>query len=258
MGTGPGNLEHMSQHAQEIIKSVDCIIGYKTYVDLVKPLISVQKIISSSMKKEVERVKLAIETALSNKSTALISSGDAGVYAMAGLTFEICKEMNITLVSGNNNVQTKKDLALKIEVIPGIPALCSGASLLGAPLTHDFAVISLSDLLTDWKLIEKRVEAAAKADFVIVFYNPKSKKRDWQLAKALEIISNYRDKKTPVGIVINAMRHDQKIQITDIKNLDLNIVNMTTTIFVGNSNTFSFDNFMVTPRGYSNKYNLKH
>ncbi len=217
--------------------------------------------LQSSMKKEIERVNIAIELAIEGKSTAIVSSGDAGIYAMAGLAFELCKEKQIRILQ-KSEVRNQKpatcDLqpVLRLEVVPGIPALCAGASLLGAPLTHDFAVISLSDLLTPWDVIERRVEAAAMADFVIVFYNPKSKKRNWQLKKAVEIILKHRSKDTPVGIVTSAMREDQHVFITMLGDTDVEQVNMQSIVFIGNKTTFLYQNYMITPRGYSDKYNL--
>jgi len=234
------------------------------------------------MKKEIERVNTAIELALEGKSVAVVSSGDAGIYAMAGLAFELCREKKIrilqkselrsqeSVVSNYQEADSQLPTAnsqqllsansqqpmLHIEVIPGIPALCAGASLLGAPLTHDFAVISLSDLLTPWEVIERRVEAAAMADFVIVFYNPKSKKRNWQLKKAFDIIMKYRSKDTPIGIVTSAMREDQHVVITMLGDTDLEQVNMQSIVFIGNKTTFLYQNYMITPRGYSDKYNL--
>jgi precorrin-3B C17-methyltransferase len=204
------------------------------------------------MKKEVERVWEAIQTALSGKTCALVSSGDPGIYALSGLVFELCRENNIKL-NGGNKVDEE---GIYVEIVPGIPALCAGASLLGAPLVHDFAAISLSDLLTPWDMIEKRLSAAAEADFVIVLYNPRSKKRIWQLEKAKEIVLCYRSPETPVGIVTGAMRENQRVCLTTLENLDKNQVDMQTTVFIGNSKTIVFENRMVTPRGYGDKYDL--
>jgi precorrin-3B C17-methyltransferase len=143
-----------------------------------------------------------------------------------------------------------------VEVVPGIPALCAGAALLGAPLTHDFAVISLSDLLTPWHIIEQRVEAAAKADFVVVLYNPKSKKRTWQLESAQKILLKYRDSRTPVGIVVSAMRENQRVRIAPLAELHQQHVDMQTTVFIGSSASSRYLDFMVTPRGYAKKYEI--
>jgi precorrin-3B C17-methyltransferase len=202
----------------------------------------------TSMKKEIDRVQAAIKVSLSGRSCAVISSGDAGIYAMAGLVFEICKKKNIQIMkAGKIDIP---DNAICLEIIPGIPAMASGASLLGAPLTHDFACISLSDLLTSWELIEKRIEYAAKADFVIVLFNPKSKKRDWQLNKAQDIIMKYRSDDTPVGVVRNAMRENQSVSIVPLKNLHLAHIDMLSTVFIGNSSSEKYLDYMFTPRGY--------
>jgi precorrin-3B C17-methyltransferase len=174
---------------------------------------------------------------------------------MAGLAFEICKKKNIKIAPFSSCERSVKDKStITVEVIPGIPALCAGASLLGAPLSHDFAAISLSDLLTPWEVIEKRIEAAASADFVIVIYNPKSKRRTRQLEAAQKIILKYRDKTTPVGIVVSAMRKDEMVTVIPLEELHKADVNMQTIVFIGNSNSFKYLDFMVTPRGYDRKY----
>jgi precorrin-3B C17-methyltransferase len=207
------------------------------------------------MTKEVERVRKAIDIALNGKSCAIVSSGDPGIYAMAGLVFEICKKINLIIKSPFSSAEPEKKIkSLHIEVVPGIPALCAGASLLGAPLTHDFATISLSDLLTPWETIERRIEAAAEADFVIILYNPKSKRRTNQIIKAQKIILKYRDKMTPVGIVTGAMRNNQDVQIIPLKELHTADVNMQTTVFIGSSASVKYLDHMFTPRGYHKKY----
>jgi len=209
------------------------------------------------MTQEVKRVESAIEQAQQANSCAIVSSGDPGIYAMAGLVFETCKLKNIAIASP---VACGKDRAaeapLVVEVVPGIPALSAGASLLGAPLTHDFATISLSDLLTPWQVIEQRIEAAARADFVVVLYNPKSKKRTWQLERAQKILLKYRDAQTPVGIVVSAMRDNQQVSIVALKDLQREYVDMQTTVFVGSSASSRYLDFMVTPRGYAKKYDI--
>lgn len=239
-----------------MLESVDTVVGYISYIELIMPIIKNKNIISSAMKQEIKRAEAAIDVAMQGKSCAVVSSGDSGIYAMAGLIFEMCMKKNIFLSSNHSETPFPKNKpVLHIEVVSGIPALCAGASLLGAPIAHDFASISLSDLLTPWEVIEQRVEATAKADFVIVLYNPKSKKRNWQLAKAREIILKYRKKNTPVGIVTSAMRNNQEICVTTLENLHTANVNMQTTVFVGNSASFTYlDSFMITPRGYSQKY----
>ena len=207
------------------------------------------------MTKEVERVEAAVDAACKGKTCAIVSSGDPGIYAMAGLVLEVCESRNIKVSSPiSSNIGHADQSLLTVEIVPGIPALCSGAALLGAPLSHDFAAISLSDLLTPWDLIEQRIEAAAKADFVIVVYNPKSKKRTRQLEKTQEIILKYRDKNTPVGIVTGAMRKNQDVRIITLENLHFAPVSMQTTVFIGSSASKTYMDYMVTPRGYLNKY----
>jgi len=228
------------------------IVGYSTYIGLIQPLIQGKKIISTTMTKEVQRVGAALDEAIGGKVVALVSSGDAGIYAMAGLVLEMCAERKLEVLP----VTSPGHNGICIEVVPGIPALCAGAALLGAPLTHDFAAISLSDLLTPWEVIEKRIEAAAMADFVMVIYNPKSKKRDWQLEKAQKITLKYRDGGTPVGIVTSAMRPGPRIQIITLDRLHTMAVDMQTTVFIGNESTRTFGEFMFTPRGYGGKYDL--
>jgi precorrin-3B C17-methyltransferase len=247
----------LTKRAAEVLASVEVVAGYSTYIDLIRPLIDGKEIISTGMTKEVSRVEAAIERAQAGKSCAIVSSGDPGIYAMAGLVFETCKIKDIAIVPPDSSARFEDDgNVLGIEVVPGIPALSAGASLLGAPLTHDFAAISLSDLLTPWELIEKRLEAAARADFVIVIYNPKSKKRNWQLEKAQKIILQHRDKNTPVGIVSRAMRDRQNIEIVTLKTMHTADVDMQTTVFIGSSTSSEYMDFMYTPRGYAKKYEI--
>jgi len=246
----------LTQRAKDVLAAVDVVVGYRTYLDLIQPLIEGKTIIRTGMTREVQRVQAAIEQAQKAQSCAIVSGGDPGIYAMAGLVFEICRQKNIAITApaAANNRPAGKHLL--VEVVPGVPALCAGASLLGAPLTHDFAAVSLSDLLTPWSLIEQRLEAAAKADFVVVLYNPKSKKRTWQLESAQKILLKHRDRSTPVGIVTGAMRENQQIRIVPLAELHREEVDMQTTIFVGNSTTSRYLDFMVTPRGYNQKYDI--
>jgi len=226
------------------------VVGYRTYLDLVAPLLIHQEVVATGMKAEMERCQAAIAQTLAGRQVALVSGGDAGIYGMAGLVLEICAARGLRV--GRPGMAGEVDFYL--EVIPGIPALAAGAALLGAPLMHDFAAISLSDLLTPWEVIEKRVEAAARGDFVIVFYNPKSKKRDWQLPAAVEIILRHRPPDTPVGLVHRAMRVGEEIAVSTMKDLPLQPVDMQTIVFVGNSRTFRYGPYLVTPRGYLTKY----
>jgi precorrin-3B C17-methyltransferase len=257
VGTGPGDVAHMSFRAISVIKKVDCIAGYTTYLELIKDLVKDKKLISTGMMKEVERVEKAIEQTLTGNSCALVSGGDPGIYAMAGLVFEICKQKHIKLFRTLKGQEiTGKEKYLELEIVPGIPALAAGAALAGAPLTHDFAAISLSDLLTEWEKIEKRLSCAAMADFVIVLYNPKSKKRDWQLKRAQELILEHRDGSTPVGVVTGAMRENQQVSFTRLDQLDTAEVGMQTVIFIGSSASLRYMDFLFTPRGYTKKYNI--
>jgi precorrin-3B C17-methyltransferase len=244
--------------AGRILASVEVVVGYRTYIDLIRPLIYGKEIISSGMTQEVARVEAAIEQAQAGKSCAIVSSGDPGIYAMAGLVLETCKIKGIAIVPPGSDLKAADDRnVLRLEVVPGIPALCAGAALLGAPLTHDFAAISLSDLLTPWEVIEQRLDAAARADFVIVLYNPQSKKRNWQLGKAREIILRHRNKNTPVGIVSRAMREGQHIEIATLGDMHTAQVDMQTTVFIGSSTSSAYMEFMYTPRGYAKKYEIQ-
>lgn len=237
VGIGPGNIDLLTQRAQKAIKKCRVIVGYKTYVELLGNLANGKELISTGMTQEIERARIAINQAREGKRVCLISSGDPGVYGMAGLVLELLSK--------------EEEDTLKVEIIPGVISATSCAALLGAPLMHDFAAISLSDLLTDLPLIEQRVEAAAKADFVIALYNPKSKKRTEPLSRAWKILMKYKSPKTPVGIVRNCQRAEQEVIITTLKDmLACEKIDMVTTIIVGNSQTFLKGKYMITPRGY--------
>lgn len=237
IGIGPGSLEMMSRKAYNILKEVEVIVGYKSYIKLLDELISEkQEIYISGMGAEKQRIKKAVAYGLQGKSTAIISSGDAGVYGMAGPVLELIK---------------KENLDLDFEVIPGITAANAAAAVFGAPLMHDYAVISLSDILTPWDLIEKRLKAAAEADLITVLYNPRSSQRTSQLKKAREIYLASRKGDTPVGIVKNINRQGQQLMITDLEKLPLAKVDMLTTVIIGNSQTYTADGKIITPRGYS-------
>lgn len=241
VGIGPGDAENMSVRARNAIAVSDSIIGYSTYIDLIKPFISGKEIIKSSMGKEVERVNLAIERVNAGKTVSLISSGDPGIYGMSGLAMETVQHSS---------------KVLNIEVIPGIPAALSAASLLGAPLNVDIAFISLSDYLVSWDGISSRLKNAANQDFIIALYNPKSRMRKQHLAKARSIILENRSPATPVGIVTNAYRNGQSVVITSLKCMLDHEINMDTIIIIGNSSTMVAGGQMLTPRGYSGKYSL--
>jgi adenosylcobyric acid synthase len=271
VGIGPGDLKHMTFEAREAVESADAVVGYKTYLDLIRPLLVGKEVISSGMTREVERCRDALRLAASGKRVALVSGGDAGVYGMAGLVMElvntgdfppfmkggpggICRS-NVNEIPLNPPFP-KGDLKasfhdLEIIVVPGVSALQAAASVLGAPLMHDFTVISLSDLLTPWDLIEKRLRAAAAADFVAAIYNPRSKGRPTQLDKARGIFLASRSAGTPVGIVRNACRAGEEKVITTLELMDTASVDMYSIVIIGNSSTFvDGEGRMVTPRGY--------
>lgn len=226
----------MTNRAISSIKASDAIVGYKTYVNLLGSLIKRKRVYSSGMMHELERAKFAIGLAKEGKKVSLISSGDSGIYGMAGIVLELLK-----------------DSEAGIEVIPGVTAASSAAASLGAPLMNDFAAISLSDLMTKWPDIKRRLEAAARADFVIALYNPKSKKRVHQLKDAQRIFLKYRRPNTPVGIVKNSRRADEGIMVTTLRDMMKHEIDMTTIVIIGNSQTFKKGNWMVTPRGYKLK-----
>ncbi len=241
VGTGPGGLKHITPAALEAIRQSDTVVGYRTYLDLIPELLVGKEVLSSEMMKEVERCRECLELAAGGRKVALVSGGDPGIYAMAGLVFELARE---------------RGDRLRIEVIPGIAALNACAARLGAPLMHDFAAISLSDLLTPWPLIEKRLAAAAQADFVIVLYNPKSRKRAEHIVKARELILGHRGPDTPVGIVTGATRENESVVLTTLGTMLTAEITMQSCVIVGNSMTFTWEHCMVTPRGYGSKYDL--
>jgi precorrin-3B C17-methyltransferase len=228
------------------------VAGYRTYIELIEPLLTGQEVVATGMKAEVKRCQAAIDRALAGDRVALVSSGDAGIYGMAGLVLEICAARELKVAPPD----TEAEVDLHLEVIPGVPALAAGAALLGAPLMHDFASISLSDLLTPWETIVKRLELAAQGDFVIVLYNPKSKKRHWQLGSVRDLLLRYKDPETPVGLVCRAMRQGQETTITTLQELLQHEVDMQTVVIVGNSKTFTYGSYMITPRGYLDKYQV--
>lgn len=246
VGTGPGVLCHLTEAARKAIEDSNVIIGYNSYVELVRPLLNGKQVISTAMMQEVQRCREAVELAQAGESVALVSGGDSGIYGMAGLVLELVE------------IDTRKnpDLPrLDIRIIPGISAVQAAAALLGAPLMHDFSVISLSDLLTPWDLIKTRLEAAARADFVVAIYNPRSKSRVTQIEEAQRIILSHRPSDTPVGIVRNACRDGQSVIVTTLGQLLEHEIDMTTIVLIGNSSTFiDASGRIVTPRGYVTKY----
>ncbi|WP_368293427.1 precorrin-3B C(17)-methyltransferase [Dehalobacter sp. TBBPA1] len=235
VGLGPGGPEQMTNRAQEALKASDILVGYTLYIDLIKDQFPDKKLIATPMKKEVDRCRTAVEKALEGATVAVVSSGDAGVYGMAGIVLELAEPYPF----------------LEVEVIPGITAACSGAAVLGAPLIHDFAVISLSDLLTPWEKIEARLAAAAQGDFVIVLYNPSSIKRHDYLKKACDIVMRHQNANLPSGIVRSIGREGENYEIvSSLTELREKKVDMFTTVIIGNSQTRVINNKLVTPRGY--------
>lgn len=249
VGTGPGDISHLTEAARQAIAASSAIIGYNSYIDLIRPLLEGKQIIATAMMQEVDRCRAAIRLAQGGETVALVSGGDAGIYGMAGLVFELIE------IDGR---QDKDDAAApppEISVIPGISAIQAAASVLGAPLMHDFAVISLSDLLTPWELIKTRLEAAARADFVIVIFNPRSKSRVTQIEEARRIVLGERPAQTPAGIVRNACREGEAATVTTLGTLLDHDIDMSTIVIIGNSGTFvDRQGRMVTPRGYARKY----
>lgn len=234
VGIGPGEYEQMTIKAAKALEKSEVIVGYTVYVDLVEEHFKGKKFLTTPMKKEIDRCVLAFEEASKGQDVALICSGDSGVYGMAELMLQVGQDY--------------KDI--EIEVIPGITAASSGASVLGAPLIHDFSVISLSDLLTPWEKIQARLDCAAKADFVICLYNPSSKKRHDYLQKACDIVLKHASKETVCGIVKNIGREGEEAVVMTLEELRDTKVDMFTTVFIGNSQTKVIDGKMVTPRGY--------
>lgn len=235
IGTGPGSIEYMSQRAINAVKACDIVVGYKTYINLIQSLLDDKTVVSSGMRKEVDRCGEVIHLAKQGNVVGLISSGDAGVYGMAGILLEMLAQ------SGDD---------IDVEVVPGITSALSSASLAGAPLMNDFAVISLSDLMTPWEVITHRIDKAAEGDFVISLYNPKSKERVEQIGIFQEIVMRHRKPETPVAIVRDAMREEQQVTITTLGEMLTHHIDMTTTLIVGNSQTFVYNGKMITPRGY--------
>jgi len=245
VGLGPGDPGLLPPLARQALLRARAIVGYKGYIGLLEPdVLEGRQVVSTGMTGEVERCGAAVDLALSGVETAVVSSGDAGVYAMAGLVLELMESRGL--------LDT-----LDLEVVPGIPALCAAAALLGAPLMHDFAVVSLSDLLTPWEVILKRLCAAAEADFVVVLYNPRSARRKDQLPAALAAIAAHRPGSTPVGLVKRAYRPGQEVLVRSLSGLDPEDVDMQSILVVGNSSTRVAGGRLLTPRGYAGKYGLQ-
>ena len=233
VGIGPGDPEDMTLRAVNALRDCDVIVGYTAYVDLVKPLFPGKQTVSTPMRGEVERCRRALVMAREGREVAVVCSGDAGVYGMAGLLYEL-----------------RGDDAPEIEVVGGLTAALSGAALLGAPLANDFAVISLSDLLTPWEVIEKRLESAAAGDFAVALYNPGSSKRRDSLRRACDVLLRHAAPDTVCGAARSIGREGERIELMSLAELREYNADMFTTVFVGNSRTRAIGGKMVTPRGY--------
>ena len=243
VGLGPGDPGHLTPAALEAIADSDELVGYRFYIDQVAGSVTDKVLHSMELGQELERASLAVDIAYSGRTVAVVSSGDAGIYGMAGPVYRV-----LTDRGWNGNEPA-------VETVPGVSALQSAAALLGSPLMQDFCAISLSDLLTPWEQIVRRLEAAAAGDFVAVLYNPRSRRRTHQLDDARKIFLNHRPASTPVGIVRHAYRPEQAVSLADLGGLDgANLgVDMFTTVVIGNSNTYVHEGRMVTPRGYEVK-----
>ena len=236
-GLGPGSLKEMTPRVRQAIEKADIVVGYHTYLQLIDDLLQGKETIGTGMMQEIERCRLAVDAAKQDKAVVVVSSGDAGIYGMAGLILELL-------------LQYDKASRPELEIMGGISAMNAAAAVLGAPLMHDFAVISLSNLLTPWNLISKRAECAAAGDFVIAIYNPKSKKRVHNIEMIQEVILRYRTPDTPVGIVSNVSRDGEKAIISTLADFTKEDINMFSLIIIGNSQSYVKDGYMITPRGY--------
>ena len=228
IGIGPGGLEHMTLRAKEAIEESNIVVGYNKYIDMIKPLVENKELFSTGMRGEEARCRKALELSKEDNTVALISTGDSGIYGMAGLILQMQKDENV-------------------EIITGVTASSAAGSVVGAPLMHDNCNISLSDLMTPYELIKKRVRNAADADMIISLYNPRSKGRPHYLREAIEIIKEYRDLNTPVAVVRHALRDGQEYKLFNLENFD---VDMFSIVIVGNSQSFVKEGKFITPRGY--------
>ena len=238
VGIGPGSLEDMTPRARRAIEEATVVAGYTTYIRLIQDLIGEREVIGTGMMQEIDRCRMAVETAAKGRDTVVVSSGDSGVYGMAGLVLELLLQREAS------------DRPEFGGVVAGISAVNAAASILGAPLMHDFAVISLSDRLTPWELIKKRAAYAAQGDFVIALYNPKSKSRVKNIDEIHNILLQYKDPETPVGIVKNASRPEQRKILSNLRDFTQEDIDMFSLVIIGNSKTYIKDGWMITPRGY--------
>jgi precorrin-3B C17-methyltransferase len=246
VGLGPGRLDHLPERARTAIAEADTVIGYVTYIRLIRDLLTEKEVIKKAMSEELDRALEAHEHARQGKKVVIVSSGDAGIYGMAGPTYEMLFQAGWTPAS-----------PIEVEIVPGASAINTCAALTGAPLTHDFCAISLSDLLTPWPAIARRLDAAAYADFVTALYNPKSGRRTRHIQEARRIFLSHRSPETPVAVVKSAFRPKQRVEITTLDRMAEADIGMLSTVLIGNSNTYVKDGLMITPRGYTDKYELQ-
>ena len=231
IGIGPGGLEHMTLKAKQAIEESNIVVGYNKYIDMIKPLVEDKELFSTGMRGEEARCRKALELSKENNTVALISTGDSGIYGMAGLILQMQEDESV-------------------EIIPGVTASSAAGSVIGAPLMHDNCNISLSNLMTPYDLIKKRVRNAADADMIISLYNPRSKGRPHYLREAIEIIKEYRELNTPVAVVRHALRDGQEYKLFTLENFDEEVVDMFSIVIVGNSQSFIKGGKFITPRGY--------
>ena len=243
VGLGPGGPRHLTAEALSALEEAEAVVGYRAYIDQAGAVLSGKEVIVMELGQEMERATRAVDLASSGRTVAVVSSGDAGIYGMSGPVFQVLTDR------GWNEVNPL------VETVPGVSAMQAAAALLGAPLMQDFCAISLSDLLTPWEAISRRLEAAAWGDFVVALYNPRSRARRWQLPEARRILMEHRSGSTPVGIVRDAFRPGQSVTITDLETLEQHYdsIDMVTTVVIGNSTTYVHGGRMATPRGYRAK-----
>ncbi|MFC2316511.1 MAG: precorrin-3B C(17)-methyltransferase [Selenomonas massiliensis] len=241
VGIGPGSLDDMTYRARRTIEEATTVVGYKRYVELITELVEGKKVLDTGMTQEIDRCRAALKAASEGETVVVISSGDAGIYGMAGLVLELLVKMD------------EAERPAFGGVIPGVSAMSAAAGLLGAPIMHDFVVISLSDLLTPWEVIQERAELAAKGDFVTALYNPRSHKRVGQIKAVQEIFLRHRAPETPVGIVTGASRANEAVLISRLGDFTKEDINMFSIVIVGNSKTRQVGDWMITPRGYQKR-----
>ena len=243
VGLGPGDAGYLNPNAAAALEKCDAVVGYRGYIEMAGDLLQGKELVSMELGQELERAARAVDLASEGRAVAVVSSGDPGIYGMSGPVFQVLTDRDW---DGQNP---------RLESVPGITAMQAAAALLGAPLMQDFCAISLSDLMTPWETIKLRLESAAKGDFVVALYNPRSQKRQWQLLEARQILLEHRSGDTPVGIVGDAFRPSQRVTVTDLAHLEevAEQIDMVTTVVIGNSTTFLHEGRVITPRGYEKK-----